>query len=69
MPQNPATMAASAAHARATRTGTPEEIAARRADLAAAKIEDFVRKTLADAPPIPSENRTRIARLLSGGDQ
>lgn len=40
-------------------------LAAARANLAAAKMEDFIAKTLADAPPIPAERRAQIARLLS----
>ncbi len=45
-------------------------LAAARANLAAAKIEDFIERTLADAPPISDEQRARLARLLTvdGGD-
>lgn len=43
----------------------PEKIAAARAALAAAKIEDYIAKTLAAAPPLSAETRQRLARLLS----
>lgn len=42
-------------------------LAAARANLAAARIEDFIEKVLADAPPISDEQRSRLARLLTGG--
>lgn len=44
-------------------------LAAARANLAAARIEDFIEKTLADAPPISAEQRSRLSRLLTGGAQ
>ena len=40
-------------------------LAAAKANLAAAKIEDFIEKTLRDAPPISPEQRARLARLLT----
>jgi hypothetical protein len=65
-------MQASAAHARAVRSGTAAEVAAARAALAAAKIEDSIERALADAPPLTGEQAARIARLLTadgGRDQ
>lgn len=46
-------------------------LAAARANLAAAKIEDFIERELAAAPPISAEQRARLARLLvqDGGDR
>lgn len=42
-------------------------LAAAKANLAAARIEDFVTKALADAPPLSTDQRARLARLLDGG--
>lgn len=42
------------------------EVQARR-DLAAAKIEAYVQKVVAEAPPLTSEQRARLAALLNGG--
>lgn len=44
----------------------PELVEARRS-LRAARLEDHVRKALADAPPLTDAQRERIARLLMGG--
>lgn len=41
----------------------PELIGARRS-LKAARLEKYVTKTLAEAPPLTDEQRERIARLL-----
>jgi hypothetical protein len=42
----------------------PSKIAKARADLAEAKIADYVEKILAEAPPLTHEQRTRLAELL-----
>lgn len=39
-----------------------------RQDLAAAKIEDYIRRTVDAAPPLTSDQRNRLALLLRGGD-
>lgn len=46
-------------------------LAAARANLAAAKIEDYIEKELAAAPPISPHQRAHLARLLTvdGGDR
>jgi hypothetical protein len=41
----------------------PEVVDADR-NLAESRIEDYVRKILAEAPPLRSEQRTRLAELL-----
>ncbi len=41
-----------------------ERIASARASLAALKVEDYIRKTLASAPPISEASRARLVRLL-----
>lgn len=56
---------AALAHARAVRTGDPEQVAATHAALAAAKIEAAIQKALAEAPPLTDEQRARLARLLT----
>lgn len=37
-------------------------------DLAVAKLEDYVRRTVDGAPPLPPGARERLALLLRGGD-
>lgn len=68
---NPTLSRAVIDYARACQTEDPERIAAARGDLTAAKIQAFIEKTLADAPPLTDEQRQRIARLLTveGGDR
>lgn len=44
----------------------PELVDARR-NLAALRLEECVRKTVADAPPLTAEQRDRIAAILRGG--
>lgn len=46
----------------------PEKIASARRDLAAAKIADYIERTVASAPPLSDEQRARIAALLRPGD-
>ena len=47
--------------------GDPQGIAAARAALAAARIEDRLQRDLRDAPPITGEQRARLTRLLTAG--
>jgi hypothetical protein len=51
----------------ATRRGVPEEIEAARRDLAATKIEQYIRKVVDEAPPLTNAQRDRLAVLLRGG--
>lgn len=44
----------------------PVLIGARR-DLRAARLEDYVRRVVAEAPPLTDEQKQRIAALLHGG--
>lgn len=37
-------------------------------DLAAAKIEDYIRRTVEAAPPLTVAQRDRLAVILRGGD-
>lgn len=55
----------------ATRRADPKAIAARRQELAAAKLEAYVAKVVGDAPPLTQEQIDKIAVLLrpsSGGE-
>lgn len=47
--------------------GDAEGVASARANLAAAKIEAFVERTLADAPPLTDDQRRRISGVLARG--
>lgn len=49
----------------ATRYGREDDALAARRDLAAAKIEQYVSKVVADAPPLTDAQRARLARLLT----
>lgn len=51
----------------AVRLGDQHAARCARQDLAAAKIEDFVQRTVAAAPPLTPEQRDRIASLLRAG--
>jgi hypothetical protein len=57
--------------ATATRLGKTDEIKAARRDLAATKIEQYVKEVVADAPPLTAEQADRISALLrpAGGGQ
>lgn len=44
----------------------PEEIEAARADLAAAKLEAYVARVVAEAPPLSPDQIDRVAALLRG---
>ena len=46
------------------RTGDPSQSVAARREYAAAKIEDYVRRTVDAAPPLTDEQRSRLATLL-----
>ncbi|KHL19580.1 UNVERIFIED_CONTAM: hypothetical protein LK11_00775 [Mumia flava] len=56
----------------ATRLGTPEDVTEARRNHAAAKLEDYIRRTVDAAPPLTEAQRDRLAALLrptaSGGD-
>lgn len=43
------------------------ELVDARRDLAAIKIEQFIRKTVDSAPPLTIEQRERLATILRGG--
>lgn len=68
-------MAPSAALAARNRLGAvvrhhpndPERVSAARADLAAAKLEEYIARVVATAPPLTVEQRDRLAVLLRGG--
>jgi hypothetical protein len=42
-------------------------LTAAHADLATAKVADYIERTLAAAPPISAEQRGRLVRLLADG--
>ncbi len=44
-----------------------ELLADARRELAAAKLEDYISRTLADAPPLCTDQLERLAGLLRGG--
>ncbi|WP_324667158.1 putative PhiRv1 phage protein [Mycobacterium canetti] len=52
-----------AALSRSRRANDPEYVAAQQ-DLAAANLEAHIARTLAAAPPLTDEQRTRLAELL-----
>ena len=51
---------------RSRTTDDPELVAARQR-LKAARVEDYVKRIVAEAPPLTPEQRDRIASLLRGG--
>lgn len=51
----------------AARWGTPDDAVAARRELAEARIEEYVTRILADAPPLTDSQRDRLAGLLRGG--
>lgn len=53
--------------AHASRYGTPAEAADARRDLTAAKLEQEIRRTTADAPPLTAEQRDHLAALILEG--
>jgi hypothetical protein len=57
---------ASAAYARTVRFGTPEQIAKARTDLNEARVQAWLEKTLAEAPPhLTPSTQAKLARLLT----
>lgn len=52
---------------RSRQPNDPELIAARR-NLKALKLEEHIRRVIAEAPPLTDEQRQRIAGLLRAGD-
>ncbi len=70
----PGSPAPDVAHARARHAGLsrgraaddPEVICAKR-DLKAARLAEYVRRVVAEAPPLTPDQRDRIALLLRGG--
>lgn len=55
---------ARAALGSASRWGDKESIENARRDLAAAKVAAYVEKVLSEAPPLTTEQQTRISTLL-----
>ena len=51
----------------AHRRGVASEIEVATRDLAAAKLEDYIRRTVEAAPPLTEDQRDRLALLLRGG--
>jgi len=49
----------------ATRSGDPAKIAEARRDLAAAKLQAYVEKVVSEAPPLTTEQKTRLASLFA----
>ncbi|WP_415855634.1 hypothetical protein [Sinomonas sp. G460-2] len=49
--------------------GDTPEIQELRRDLRAIKLEEYVRKIVAEAPPLTPEQAARISALLWGGDR
>lgn len=56
--------------ANASRRGDPAAVDSCRRDLAAAKLETYIRRTVEQAPPLSAEVRARLAAVLltSGGE-
>lgn len=66
--QNPTLSRAVIDYARACQhPADAQGVAAARANLAAAKIEAFIEKSLVDAPPLTDDQRRRIASILARG--
>lgn len=51
----------------AARRGDPEQITEAKRDHAAAKLTAYIEQTVAAAPPLTSEQRGRLATLLTAG--
>lgn len=51
----------------ATRLGTPSDVTEARRAHATAKLADYIRKTVDEAPPLTDAQRDRLASLLRGG--
>ncbi len=44
----------------------PQRVQQARADLAAAKIADYIERVVAEAPPLTAEQRDKLAVILRG---
>jgi hypothetical protein len=53
----------------ATRRNDTDAARQARRDLAAAKIEQYVRRVVEEAPPLSPQQRDHLASLLDGGRQ
>ncbi len=51
----------------AHRRGNPDEIASARRDLAAAKLEDYIKRVVDNAPPLSEAQKASLASLIRGG--
>ncbi|MDQ1206616.1 hypothetical protein [Microbacterium sp. SORGH_AS_0862] len=51
----------------AVKIGDEERIATAARDLAAAKLESYIQKTVAAAPPLTAQQHERLIALLAGG--
>ena len=51
----------------ATKHRDAEAATEARRDLAAAKVQQYIERTLAEAPPLTDAQRVTLARLLQGG--
>lgn len=56
-----------AALSRSRTAEDPDLINARR-ELRAARLEDYIKRTVDQAPPLTPEQRARLAGILAGGD-
>jgi type IV secretory pathway TrbF-like protein len=51
----------------AQKVGNADTIATARQELVAAKIESYIQRVVADAPPLSPAQRNRLAALFLGG--
>lgn len=49
----------------AARLGDPEKLLSARRDLAAAKLAEYIARTVAEAPPLDDDQRSRLVLLLT----
>jgi hypothetical protein len=63
VPANSEKVRVAAAHAGAAKRWNPEDTSAAR-DLAAARIEEVVRRVVADAPPLTADQEARVVAAL-----
>ena len=68
MPASSKTVRVAAARAGAAKRWNPEDTSAAR-DLAAARIEDYVQRILAMAPPLTEAQKARLASLMTWGTE
>jgi hypothetical protein len=66
MPISPEVAYLRARHANAKLRGDETVAAECKRDLAAQRIEEFIKRTVDAAPPLTSEQRTRLAGILRG---